>query len=105
MVPTNTGIFLRGLNLYGETELSKYFWYPKRKLGETMHFQREYTSVLVGTALNQRQQGIQSEIDINCVYQAAELRILIPASRAEPTRTPPPPFPPLQGELGECAIN
>ena len=38
VVPTNTGIFLRGLKLYGETELSKCFWYLIRKLGVTMHF-------------------------------------------------------------------
>ena len=37
---TNTGIFLRGLKLSGEStvDLSKYSWYPKRKLGVTMHF-------------------------------------------------------------------
>ena len=37
---TNTGIFLRGLKLlYPEkVDLSKYSWYPKRKLGVTMHF-------------------------------------------------------------------
>ena len=34
---TNTGIFLRGLKLSGES-LSKYSWYPKRKLGLTMQF-------------------------------------------------------------------
>ena len=39
MVPTNTGIFLRGLKLNSEkVELSKCFWYPKSKLGVTMHF-------------------------------------------------------------------
>ena len=38
VVPTNTGIFLRGLKLYGETVLSKCFWYLIRKLGVTMHF-------------------------------------------------------------------
>ena len=31
MMLTNAGIFLRGL------DLRKYFWYPKRKLGITMH--------------------------------------------------------------------
>ena len=31
---TNTGIFLRDLKV----DLSKYSWYPKRKLGVTMHF-------------------------------------------------------------------
>ena len=35
---TNTGIFLRGLKLPEEVDLSKYSWYPKRKLGVTMHF-------------------------------------------------------------------
>ena len=37
VVPTNnTGIFLRGSKLpYAE---SKWSWYPKRKLGLTMHF-------------------------------------------------------------------
>ena len=39
MMLTNTGIFLRGLKLYPEkVDLSKYSWYPKRKLGVTMHF-------------------------------------------------------------------
>ena len=35
MMLTNTGIFLRGLKLSGE---SKYSWYPKRKLGVAVHF-------------------------------------------------------------------
>ena len=35
---TNTGIFLRGLNNPEKVDLSKYSWYPKRKLGVTMHF-------------------------------------------------------------------
>ena len=35
---TNTGIFLRGLNYPEKVDLSKYSWYPKRKLGVTMHF-------------------------------------------------------------------
>ena len=36
---TNTGIFLRGLKLSGKKkDLSKYSWYPKRKLGVTMDF-------------------------------------------------------------------
>ena len=34
---TNTGIFLRGLKLE-KVDLSKYSWYPKRKLGLTMYF-------------------------------------------------------------------
>ena len=34
---TNTGILVRGLKLSGETR-SWYSWYPKRKLGVTMHF-------------------------------------------------------------------
>ena len=37
VVPTNTGIFLRGL--YTEkAEVSKCSWYPNEKLGVTMHF-------------------------------------------------------------------
>ena len=35
---TKTGIFLRGLKLSEEVDLSKYSWYPKRKMGVTMHF-------------------------------------------------------------------
>ena len=38
VVATNTGVFLRGLKLCGEAELSKCFWYPKIKFGVTMHF-------------------------------------------------------------------
>ena len=39
MMLTNTGIFLCGLKLSREkVDLSKYSWYPKRKLGVTMHF-------------------------------------------------------------------
>ena len=38
VLPSNTGIFLRGLKLYGEAELTKCFWYLKRKLGVTMDF-------------------------------------------------------------------
>ena len=37
---TNTVTFLRGLKLSREVDLiiTKYSWYPKRKLGVTMHF-------------------------------------------------------------------
>ena len=35
---TNAGIFLRGLNYAEKVDLSKYYWYPKRKLGVTMHY-------------------------------------------------------------------
>ena len=39
VVPTNTAIFLRNLKNYAEkTEFSKCSWYPKRKLGVTIHF-------------------------------------------------------------------
>ena len=38
MMLTNTGILLRGLNYPEKVDLSKYSWYPKRKLGVTMHF-------------------------------------------------------------------
>ena len=38
VVPTNTGIFLSGLKLCEEAELSKCSWYPKRKFGVAMHF-------------------------------------------------------------------
>ena len=38
VVPTNTGIFLCGFNCAEKAELSKWFWYSKRKLGVTMHF-------------------------------------------------------------------
>ena len=37
-VPTNTGIFLRTLKYPEKEDLSKYSWYPKRKLGVTLHF-------------------------------------------------------------------
>ena len=37
MLPS-TGIFLHGLKLSEKVDLSKYSWYPKRKLGVTMHF-------------------------------------------------------------------
>ena len=38
VVPTNTGIFLRALIYAEKAKLSKWFWYPKRKVGVTMHF-------------------------------------------------------------------
>ena len=38
VILTNTVIFLRDLKLSGESNLSKYSWYPKRKLGVAMHF-------------------------------------------------------------------
>ena len=38
VVPTNTGIFLHGLNYAEKAELSKCSWYFERKLGVTMHF-------------------------------------------------------------------
>ena len=38
VVPTNTGIFLHGLNYAEKAELSKRSWYFERKLGVTMHF-------------------------------------------------------------------
>ena len=38
MVPAKTELFLRALHLRGKTDLSKGYWYRKRKLGLTIHF-------------------------------------------------------------------
>ena len=38
MVPTNTGIFLRGLNLCGERRTLQVLVVSKKKIGVTMHF-------------------------------------------------------------------
>ena len=38
VLPTNTGLILCGLKYTEKAELSKCFWYLKRKLGVTMHF-------------------------------------------------------------------
>ena len=37
-VPANTGIFLRGLKLYGESRTYQMLLVSKKKLGVTMHF-------------------------------------------------------------------
>ena len=38
VVPTNTGIFLRGLKLYGESRTYQMLLVSQKKIGVTMHF-------------------------------------------------------------------
>ena len=53
-MPTNTGIFLRGLKLYGESRTYQMLLVSKKQLGVTMHFSeiiklqfREKTHILL----------------------------------------------------------